>query len=101
SFAAGLLRGRNRWEWWTNFSLTIAVTSWSFVVGRWDLVGYPVRFVIPILVLIAGLIGWRHVRRLGIALPRGSVRNLSVILHLVLSLVCLAQTGMGIAGHYT
>lgn len=98
-FALDLLRGgRSRWEWWTGLALVIAVTSWSFVVGRWDIVGYYIRFVLPVLTLAVALFAWRRTRRNVRDLPRGGAGSFSVVLNVVLTLIIGAQAVLGVAG---
>jgi hypothetical protein len=55
-------RPSTRTLWLSQVIAAVAYVGWLVVAGRWDWVGYPLRFVFPILLLAAAVRSWRVMR---------------------------------------
>lgn len=53
-----------RWGWWLHAAASTVFLVLLFVTGRWDLVGYPLRFVLAVLFMVAVGAGYVRTRSL-------------------------------------
>lgn len=98
-FVFGLIRGgKTRWAWWSALLVTLSVTLWAFVIGRWDMAGYWFRFLLPLLFVVALIAGRRRMSRQGRAVPRGTALNLTVGVNLAVAVVFSVLSALGLAG---
>lgn len=52
-----------RWRWSLRAAASGAFVGLLFVTGRWDVLGYALRFLVPALFVVAGVLGYVRVRR--------------------------------------
>jgi hypothetical protein len=100
-FIYDVSRGRRETvtAWWLRTAAAAAYLAFVFVTGRWDLVGYPLRYVVPVLFAVAAPIGYARVRQAsrdvdgGVGRPRRVVGSV-VSLLLFTALAAYALRGL-------
>ncbi|MEW5849872.1 MAG: M23 family metallopeptidase [Myxococcota bacterium] len=73
-------RSRHLLPWWLTVLLAFSTTMFFYVAGRWDILGYPLRYALPVGFLAAATTSWIR-RETAPSVPRSA---------LVVQVVCYA-----------
>lgn len=74
-------------DWLLNVSVTGLLVAWCYQCGSWDWVGYPLRYVLVLLFLIASLWSWKRVKASPFRVPGGKGKIFSRGIHVLLIVV--------------
>jgi len=78
---------QSRTEWYVKLLALAMFFVWIFFSGRWDWVGYPLRWVWPVLFLAAVFASWKKARRLPAKTPLSKKQKWSIAIYAFLTLV--------------
>jgi len=89
SFLYSLWKGavHSRLEWFVKLLSIIMFFVWIFFSGRWDWVGYYLRWIWPILLLPAVYVSWKKTRSLPFRSAYDGKQKGSIVIYAILTLI--------------
>lgn len=95
------LKGKNKFEWIIQSIFTLAFISWLFFAGSWDILGYYLRFIWPILLIPAIYFSWKSNHSLPFRSTLNLRQKVSMGINILLLLVFVMYNVFVFSGFYT
>lgn len=100
-FSLWSARNAEKLDWLLVLVFTGILVSWCFQSGRWDWIGYPLRYVLVLVFLAASLRSWKRVKALPFRVPGWKGKILFRGVHALLIAVFGLYNVLAFAGYST
>jgi hypothetical protein len=103
SFILMVWRGRDnsKVEWIIKLSAAVMIAGWVFQTGRWDWVGYYIRYVFILLLLVSIFVSWKRVKWLPLTIKWTPTQVMNTGIYALLAIVFGFYNGSALSGYST
>ncbi|AOV09067.1 peptidase M23 [Sporosarcina ureilytica] len=88
-------------EWLIQLLATIMIVSWTFQTGRWDWIGYYLRYLLIIMLFIGVFLSWKKIKKLPFHIKFTQKQKTSAGIHVFLIVVFGFNNVAALIGNFT